>query len=212
MSDWWHAVSCIVIFPGVVCIVSAACLLSFASWSNAEGYTLTPFSARSPAEKPVAILFSSPTGWKEDLNPESEYAGSHSAKAFFYSPKKSPYPPYIVVSSSVKSNFFPANIKRDDLKSSVAGMWLKSSSGIDNCKKLEVFDAGPNGRLPIWLIRSGGEDCCLTVLIVHGLTTVEISALMEDEDNLQYVSALKEFARSVRFAKTANKLGRERKP
>ena len=21
MSDWWHAVSCIVIFPGVVCII-----------------------------------------------------------------------------------------------------------------------------------------------------------------------------------------------
>ena len=199
----------LVVLSGVR-VALALCLFLSISKSLAEDFTLVPSSFSKPVEQGVTILFSAPNGWKEDRNPDSEYAGSNSAKLFRYSANTSPYPPYIVVSCEVPSSFSSTGPTADDPRNSHAAMWLDTSAQISNYKKLEVFDAGPNGKLPVWLIRSKGNDCCLTVLIVHGPVRAEISVLMEDEDHLQYIDALKQFARSVRFALIAGRVRTER--
>jgi hypothetical protein len=196
-------------------LLATLLLCLFVSESLAEDFTLTPSSTwgEKPVENGVTVLCSSPTGWEEDRNPDSEYAGSKSAKVFLNSLHKSRGSPYIVISSSIRSTHDSGDtVMSADPKNSEAAMWLDTATEIEGYKKLEVFDAGPNGKLPVWLIRSKGNDCNLTILIVRGPIRVEVSGMMEDEDHLLYIDALKEFARSVRFAKAARQAEPDAKP
>ncbi len=76
---------------------------------------------------------------------------------------------------------------------------LKYDGDITEFKAVESFDAGANGKLTIWRIRSTGDDYFL-VLIVRKQTQVNVYLRGHDADKLKpYLESLKEVVRSVRF-------------
>jgi hypothetical protein len=76
---------------------------------------------------------------------------------------------------------------------------MESAGVIKKLRKVGSFDAGENGKLPIWQIRSEAYDCLL-VLVGHQHTSVNICLRADDADSLQkYIPDLEKLARTVRF-------------
>lgn len=67
------------------------------------------------------------------------------------------------------------------------------------CKPVVSFDAGPNGRLRVWRLRSLADDYYFTFFRRRD-TVVEVYVRSHDLDEItRYIGGLEEAARSVRI-------------
>ena len=88
-------------------------------------------------------------------------------------------------------------------RSSVAFESLRESDTIKSIKKIESFDAKPNGMLKLWHLHADSYDMYV-VLIVEGHVIVEVNLRCDDHALIKpYLKVLKEEARSVRIIRHA---------
>ena len=76
-----------------------------------------------------------------------------------------------------------------------------SAGKISKITKIGYFDAGQNGKLPIWEVRSSAYDV-FVVLIVRDHVVVDVCLRGDDADDLvKYLGTLKELTRGIQIVK-----------
>jgi hypothetical protein len=166
----------------------------------AQDYRLLPIIGMGrPVERGVAIVVSTPKGWT--LRNQDGRSISFVAIDDKLRPPTAELavnPMVLGEFNSTKEGFYA------DPMHSLAVAWLRSAGNVTQVKKLEVFDGGQNGKLPLWRIRSTAYNLYL-VLISRGAVVVDISLSADRlQDLKKHTSSLKELVRSIHIVKAAS--------
>jgi hypothetical protein len=176
----------------------------------AKQYDLTPrVGLGPPVDEGVKITFEAPLDWQPWTKMND--AENDFERVFALSGHADEEHPAIQLSVQawVPGKLLPGPAKpidRRDPKNSSTVTDMQTAAPIEDVRKIGSFEAGENGKLPIWQIRSKAYDCLL-VLVVYRNTSVDICLRGDDASDLRkYIPDLKEIARSVRFLKTEHQV------
>lgn len=157
--------------------------------------------------KPTAIriIASPPEGWQDWGEGEETIVG--------FVLRGTPTPPphvgvqpavQLLVTGEVVSDLTGPRERLGDPKDSLTATWMQSGTRIKEFKKVESFDGGPYGTLPLWLIRGAAYSYYLVIVQREGVL-VEVSLRSEAGVSKlkEYAPDLKRLVRSIRIVRTS---------
>jgi hypothetical protein len=172
--------------------VVAAAVSLCATSALAEQLPLRPLDARDGSRDDSVVYCSTPSGWRS-IGIDYGYSASFVPEGARLSPE------HHVFLHVEAFHLGHADAWDASARHSYRALSIIHDGEITDCKTVASFDAGLNGRLRLWRLRTSADDYYLACFR-RGDTVVEVYLRAHDLDELaSRITALQEAARSVRI-------------